>query len=158
MKHRTIIRKAGYDMTGEIKFFRKRFIGGFNRQDVIDYIAELAKERDKNLALKDKAQMEVQALTEMVAKLRFERDEVIRLANEYKSEVLDSARKTLAELEASFETLCAGFEQESTSICTQLETARSIIAILPSALKETGLQFSELKALLDDENNIPYDA
>jgi len=138
-------------MTGEIKFFRKRFIGGFNRQDVIDYITELAQERDKNLAMKEKAQQDVRALAAVVASLKNERDEAIRLANEYKAEVLDAARKTLAEFEISFDKLCVGFEEESANICAQLDAARSIIAIVPGALKEAGSKFSELRTLLDEE-------
>ena len=140
-------------MTGEIKFFRKRFIGGFNRQDVIDYITELAQERDKNLALKEKAQQDVRALASVVASLKNERDEARRLANEYKAEVLDAARKTLAEFEGSFEKLCVGFEEESANICAQLEAARNIIAIVPGALKEAGSKFSELRTLLDEETH-----
>jgi len=138
-------------MTGEIKFFRKRFIGGFNRQDVIDYITELAQERDKNLALREKAQQDVRALASIVASLKNERDEARRLANEYKAEVLDTARKTLAEFEGSFEKLCVGFEEESANICAQLEAARNIIAIVPGALKEAGSKFSQLRTLLDEE-------
>ena len=142
-------------MTGEIKFFRKRFIGGFNRQDVVDYIAILAKERDANLALKEKAQKDAQKLVDEIALLRYERDEARRLVDEYKSEVLDAARRTLSEFEASFEAICTGFEEESVNICEQLEAAQSIIALFPSAIKEAGSRFSGLRKLLDEGNDTP---
>jgi len=144
-------------MTGEIRFFRKRFIGGFNRQDVIDYITELAQEREKNLALREKAEQDVWALEAEIMSLRRERDEALRLANDYKSVVVDAARKTLADFEVSFENLCAGFEEESACICAQLESARNVIAILPGALAETGARFSRLRALLEEGSDAPGD-
>ncbi|MCL2151662.1 MAG: hypothetical protein FWH57_01690 [Oscillospiraceae bacterium] len=137
-------------MTGEIKCFRKRFIGGFNRQDVIDYIAVLAKESDTNRALKEKAEQDMKGLVTEIASLKRERDEAKRLAGEYKSEVLEAAKKTLEEFEVSFNSLSEGFEKESASICEQLEAARNIIAILPSALKRTGERFGKLRAILEE--------
>ena len=142
-------------MTGEIKFFRKRFIGGFNRHDVVDYIADLARERDENLALREKTEQDIQALMAEIDSLKLERDEAKRLAAEYKSEVLNAARKTLSEFEVSFNKLCMGFNIESIGICEQLEAARSIIEMLPGTLKEAGSMFSGLKALLDEGNDSP---
>lgn len=142
-------------MTGEIKFFRKRFIGGFNRQDVVEFIADLARERDENLALKEKAQQNLQDLLAEMEALKLERDEAKRLAAEYKSEVLDAARKTLVEFEASFAKLGAEFEEETTSICTQLLAARSIMTVVPGTLKEAGAKISGLRALLDKGNDSP---
>lgn len=142
-------------MTGEIKFFRKRFIGGFNRQDVVDYIAELARERDENLALREKSDQKVRDLMAEIDSLKHERDEARRLAEEYKSEVLNAARKTLTEFEISFDKLCGGFEEEAANVCAQLEAARNIIAIVPGALKEAGAKFSGLRALLDEGNDTP---
>jgi chromosome segregation ATPase len=142
-------------MTGEIKFFRKRFIGGFNRQDVVDYIAELAQQRDENLALKQKAEQDTRALEAEILSLRRECEEAKRQAEGYKSEVLKAAQKTLVDFEDSFEKLCAGFEEEAAGICAQLETARNIIAIVPGALKEAGTKFSSLTALLNEGNDTP---
>jgi len=142
-------------MEGEIKFFRKRFIGGFNRQDVIDYIANLAQERDRNLALKEKADQEAKDLEATIESLKRERDEALRLASEYKSEVLKAARKTLADFEVSFEGLCAGFDEGFKNICAQLEYAGNIIAILPEALNKTGAAFRGLRGLLDEGKDEP---
>jgi len=142
-------------MNGEIKFFRKRFIGGFNRKDVIDYIANVAQERDRNLALKEKAEQETRDLVNTIVALKRERDEARLQANGYKSEVLKAARKTLEEFEASFGNLCTGFEEESANICAQLEAARNIIAILPGALKKAGETFSGLRVLLEEGKDSP---
>ena len=53
-------------MQGEKEFFRKRFFGGFNRDDVIKYIAKIADERNDALAAKEKAENESQGLIDAV--------------------------------------------------------------------------------------------
>ena len=59
-------------MKGEKEFFKKRFFGGFNRNDVIKYIAKIAEERNEAIAAKEKAEKELQKLTEELKKLRGE--------------------------------------------------------------------------------------
>ena len=59
-------------MSGEKEFFRKRFFGGFNREDVIKYIAGLAEERNEALAAKERAEKKARTLAEEVKKLRGE--------------------------------------------------------------------------------------
>jgi len=59
-------------MKGEKEFFRKRFFGGFNRNDVIKYIAKIAEERNAAIAAKEKAEKELRELTVEVEKLRKE--------------------------------------------------------------------------------------
>ena len=85
-------------MSGEVNYFRKRFFGGFNRQDVVDYIAKLAKERNESTAAKDKAVKEVQSLTNEVESLQAEvkslrdsMDEVNQAAEKLKTEALETA-------------------------------------------------------------------
>jgi len=59
-------------VNGEKEFFRKRFFGGFNRDDVINYIARLAEERNEALAAKEKAEKKARALAIDLKKLREE--------------------------------------------------------------------------------------
>jgi len=61
-------------MKGEKEFFRKRFFGGFNRNDVIKYIAKIAEERNEAIAAKEKAEKNARALAEEIKKLRGEGD------------------------------------------------------------------------------------
>ena len=63
-------------MVGEKEFFRKRFFGGFNRNDVIKYIAKIAEERNEAIAAKEKAEKEARALAEELRKLRGEENPV----------------------------------------------------------------------------------
>ncbi|MCL2045826.1 MAG: hypothetical protein FWG88_05520 [Oscillospiraceae bacterium] len=96
-------------MSGEISYFRKRFFGGFNRDDVIDYIEKMAKERneleetialseDEKLTLKEeneklrkeiegekeKAKIITQTLSDDIGKLRTEIDAAKALAESVK--------------------------------------------------------------------------
>jgi len=57
-------------MMGEKEFFRKRFFGGFNRQDVINYIAKIADERNTAIAEKEKIENELISLKEELNELR----------------------------------------------------------------------------------------
>ena len=52
-------------MIGEVNSFRKRFFGGFNQRDVVDYIAKLSKERNTH-------REEVQKLADEATMLRHE--------------------------------------------------------------------------------------
>ena len=59
-------------MIGEKEFFRKRVFGGFNRDDVIKYISELAQERNAAIEAKEKAEKKARVLAEEVKRLREE--------------------------------------------------------------------------------------
>jgi hypothetical protein len=50
-------------MKGEKVFFRKKLFGGFNREDVVTYIAKIAQERNEAVTAKEKAEKEVSKLT-----------------------------------------------------------------------------------------------
>ena len=56
-------------MSGEKELFRKRFIGGFNRKDVINYIATIKNERKESIEAKERAEKEVADLRRYVAYL-----------------------------------------------------------------------------------------
>jgi len=49
-------------MTGEIMSFRKKFIGGFNRDDVATYITKITKERNDSIKAKEKVERELLVL------------------------------------------------------------------------------------------------
>jgi len=56
-------------MNGEKAFFRKKVFGGFNRDDVVKYIAKIAEERNEALAAKEKIKKEMQALEDEIKSL-----------------------------------------------------------------------------------------
>jgi hypothetical protein len=83
-------------MTGDANFFRKRFLGGFNQQDVVEYVTKLAQERNMYREAKLRAEEEAE-------KLSGELERVRREAREYKVAALEDAAKALSELEDAFD-------------------------------------------------------
>jgi len=63
-------------MAEEISYFRKRFLGGFNREDVIRYITKLTKERNGLRDAKEAADEEARAIADEIEPLRKEIAEV----------------------------------------------------------------------------------
>ncbi|MCL2663251.1 MAG: hypothetical protein FWE83_07985 [Oscillospiraceae bacterium] len=59
-------------MKGEKVFFRKKLFGGFNREDVVVYIAKIAEERNEAITAKEKAEKEVSKLTRELQIMRGE--------------------------------------------------------------------------------------
>ena len=145
-------------MTGEIEFFRKRFVGGFNRQDVINYISKLAKERNDYRVAKEKAEQEAQELADENARLRTEIEAAMREAREgreYKATTLAAAATTFSELEASFLKLYNNFREASRSVCEDIDKARETVTSLPSVLEHAGESFRELQAICNAERDAP---
>ena len=85
-------------MEGEISYFRKRFLGGFNRKDVVGYIAKLAKERNDIREAKEIAEEEAAALAAKVEPLQTELDE-IRAEAEQRLSALEKAQQDALRLE-----------------------------------------------------------
>ena len=134
-------------MTGEIEFFRKRFVGGFNREDVVNYITKLAQERNDWRAAKEKADQDAHALTDEIARLILELEKAkkeVREALEYKVAELDNAGAVLLKLENDFGSICAELVRAAQSIDAELDKARGIVAALPQFLENAG---EGLKAL-----------
>ena len=128
-------------MTGEIEFFRKRFVGGFNREDVVNYISKLAQERNEYREAKEKAEQDIHALNDYIAALRIELDaakQEAREGREYKVAAIESAIMTFAEIETAFENLCRKLDTAAQGVCAELEKARDTVTALPSVLAGAG--------------------
>jgi len=73
-------------MTGEVLYFRKRFIGGFNRDDVVAYISKISTERNEAIAEKEEYQAKVEKLNELVSENCMKREETERELAQLRSE------------------------------------------------------------------------
>ena len=76
-------------MQGEIQFIKKQIFGGFNRKDVVDYIAKMAKERNEAREACEEATAKVEELTAEIEALKLELENSKKVNNEVKD------RKTL---------------------------------------------------------------
>ena len=149
-----MLKGVEFDLTGEIEYFRKRFVGGFNRQDVIDYIAKLAQERNDWCEAKERADRDVQALSNEVATLRLELEKArqeARESREYKAAMLESVAVTVSKLEAAFEHVRLDFDTTVESICTEFDQARKTITSLPGHLARAGEGLKIVHAACDAE-------
>ena len=141
-------------MTGEVYFFRKRFFGGFNKKDVVGYIAKLAQERNELAAAKDKADNDAKSLAREIAALRLKIEESERLVLkdlERKSSVFETAENTFKEFDTAFKGLRESIETSSTGISAELENAFNTVAKLSSVLERAGARIEELRAAFDAE-------
>ena len=141
-------------MTGEISYFRKRFLGGFNREDVIDYIEKLAQERNKLQAEKDRAEQKVQSLTGELETLRVEIEEARKSEfedRENKIAAVIAALKTFSDLETTLSNLNSDIFNISKRAREEFKTARQDIAELPGILEQADKRFAELLTVFENE-------
>ena len=138
-------------MTGEIDFFRKRFIGGFDRKDVVDYVAKLASERNALAEARDKAVQETKELAGLVEALRREVEDTRRYAESFRVDALEHAKIVLLELETDFESLSIDVRASVAGACDQLRAAIGTIEGVNIMLEGTGEKIAGLKSLLDDK-------
>ena len=135
-------------MTGEIDYFRKQFFGGFNQQDVIDYIAKLARERNDIAEARENAANEIQKMAGEIAALRFEIDEAKRTENDFKQNMeatVALAVRFFRELETAFNSVFSGIEAVALKARDELEAAADTVARLPSVLVSAVEQYGELR-------------
>jgi len=113
-------------MTGEIRFFRKRFFGGFNREDVVDYVSKLARERNESRDAKDAAEEEARLLAFEAESIRLE---------------LENTKKTTDEsLEAKDKA-----ESEAKVLNDEMESLRSEISSLHNEIESHGIELWKTK-------------
>ena len=135
-------------MAGEINYFRKRFFGGFNREDVVEYIAKLARERNEFSAAKDKAVQDARVLAGEVATLRNELEETRQAMIKYKAETLEAAIRAITELEYSFGSLRGEIVMATKKIFAEISVAQDIITSAPSVLDRAAERCAELRTTL----------
>ena len=143
-------------MTGESNYFRKSFIGGFNREDVVDYITELARERNELAEAKAKAESDVQRLTHEIEILHAETEQTKRkLEEEYtqKSSVLRAAGYIFSEFEAEFNAMRIEMEAAASGVFAELEKARGSVSKIPTILKQVRERFDGLRAEFDKDKS-----
>ena len=141
-------------MTGDINFFRKRFLGGFNREDVVSYIAKLGRENSELAAAKEKAVRDVSVLESEVAQLRLEVEETKRQltdGNERKAYLFEAIGNTLSEFEGSFNGLRSEIEKDTAAVTAWLENVGNTVAKLPPMLAAAGEKFVELRTAYIEE-------
>ena len=124
---------------GEKQGFKRRAFGGFDRKDVINYIEELAAERN--------------ALAAENEKLRSELDRCECIAeNCDDGENIKNADEILASLEKEYSILCADVDVNLAHVKCETDNVEERLRKLSDALKDAGGRISALRTSLNKEN------
>ena len=143
-------------MKGEIELFRKKFLGGFNRQDVVNYITRVTGERNAQREGREKAELEVKRLTAEVTALRLELTEANIAAEEslnYKVNAIKEAREILTEFQTDFQKLRSDIAIKTKTAGAELDAVRKTIAAIPYALDIAEEKFAKIQAGLAAEES-----
>ena len=143
-------------MTGEISYFRKRFFGGFNKQDVVEYIVKMAKERNELEDEKNKIAENTNLFADEIARLSKKINEMQRQMDserEKKEAIFISADRTCDELEQIFEKYIGEIEVAVAAINESFSNVGISIAKIPETLTQAGETFKELRMAFSSEIN-----
>jgi len=75
-------------MAGEIIHFRKRFIGGFNRDDVVAYISKVSTARNEAIEANEESQAKIEKLNELISENCMKREETERELDKLRLELI----------------------------------------------------------------------
>jgi len=147
-------------MTGESNYFRKRLFGGFNRKDVVNYIAKMAQERNELAAARDRFEEEARALSGEITALRQKTEEASRAMqedHEHKASVFETAGNVFKEFEEVFRGLQTDIEAAVANVFEELKNTGDMTARLPSVLAQAGESLNELRKLFGIDINTAAD-
>lgn len=138
-------------MSPESRNFKCRFIGGFDRHDVMTYIEELAAQRnmyrDCSTELKSK-------LEEMKANLDLARQELDAANNrivDIKINALNDAAASLDALQKQYDTVRSDMEVTAAHVRNELSRVSDTLELMSSILDTTGARFGELRNIIGTE-------
>ena len=123
---------------GEAQGFKRCAFGGFDRKDVINYIENLASERN--------------ALASENEKLKAELEGRNVGQNESGVSAADRADEILAELEKQYNLLCADVDVNVAHVKCETNNVEERLQRLSGALKDTGARISSLRTSLHKES------
>ena len=129
-------------MSGEANYFRKRFLGGFNQQDVVDYVSKLAGERNEQREAREKAERELRQLSNELETLRAELEGAKQRCSDH-----------VSKLSLEFDEADKKRLDEILALRDELErTRREAREYRVAALKDAAFALSELEAAFDTVN------
>jgi chromosome segregation ATPase len=138
-------------MSGDIRHFRRRLFGGFDENDVMRYIEELAGQRNKYKVTGDKLEQELKDLSYELKRLQGELDEADRRIMDVKIRSLGQAGSNISSLKESYLNIRSEMEETSRTISAELSKLSSTLTLLSSVLDKTGYRFNELETTVERE-------
>ena len=124
-------------MSGEIKVFKRELVGGFDRQDVIEYIEQQAQEKQRLKQEREAAELEIGKLQQQVQEL----DEEVK---NVKLQALNDTEAALSELTAAYSAVKSEIESITGNIKNELSMGDSAVARLSEVIDKTRDELNEL--------------
>ncbi len=138
-------------MSGDIRHFRRRLFGGFDENDVMRYVEELAAQRNKYKMTGDKLEQDFKDLQYELKRLQGELDEADRRIMDIKIRSLGQAGSNISSLKESYLNIRSEMEETAHTISSELSKLNSTLTLLSSALDKTGYRFNELESSVEKE-------
>ncbi len=138
-------------MSGDIRHFRRRVFGGFDENDVMRYIEELAGQRNKYKLTGDRLEQDLKALQFELKRLQGELDNADRRIMDIKVKTLGQAGSNISSLKESYLNVRSELDETAKSISGELSKLNSTLTLLSSVLDKTGYSFSELESSVEQE-------
>jgi chromosome segregation ATPase len=107
-------------MSGDIRRFRRRLFGGFDADDVMRYIEELASQRNKYKVTGDRLERELSGLNDEIRRLQGELDDADRRIMEIKLRTLEEATDSVSSLCDSYSTMRTEVEMTTGALSSEL--------------------------------------
>ena len=138
-------------MSGDIRHFRRRLFGGFDENDVMRYVEELAAQRNKYKMSGDRLDQELKTLDHELRRLQGQLDEADRRIMEIKVKSLGEAGGSITTLKASYQNIRTEVEETAHAISGELSKLNSTLTLLSTTLDKTGYGFTEMEAAVEQE-------
>ena len=138
-------------MSGDIRHFRRRLFGGFDENDVMRYIEELAGQRNKYKMTRDRLEQELKDLQHELDCLQIQLSAADRRIMDIKLKSLGQAGSNISSLKESYLNIRAEMDNSSQAINGELSKLNGTLALLSSVLDKTGSRFAALEASVENE-------
>ncbi len=130
--------------------FRSRVFGGFHRQDVIDYIEELAAERNTLAKENSELQERVYDLEERAAEPEAQ-EESAEDCRAQISDMLTEARELLASVKAEYDALFSDVNINVSHAQGELKNMTARLSGIISTLKTAGERLEAVSGMLEEK-------
>jgi chromosome segregation ATPase len=137
-------------MSGEVRCFRRRLFG-FDANDVMQYISELAAQRNQYKRAGDRLEAEITQFKNEIAALRDRLAETERRVSEIGRQSLDSAALELSALQATYENLRSEMEDIAEILASELNRLGGTLTSLSAAFDETDVRLRDISSALENE-------
>ena len=142
-------------MPQETGNFKSRLFGGFDRHDVIEYIEELAAERNALQRENEELRAQLDEAMEMEPAVSTDLGEdAAKSVEQYKkqkSEILAKTKETLCDLWEKYDSVCGDLKVNVTQIQGELTDMGVLLGGLVDSMASVGLRLKELYDSIYDD-------